>query len=52
MHFRVFSKGQGTKWGIFLRLLKFSIVCGCLKFQIYLGGGGERKMLGPSLCMK
>ena len=25
MHFRVFSKGQGTEWGIFLGLLKFQI---------------------------
>ena len=25
MHFRVFSLGQGTEWGLFLRLLKFQI---------------------------
>ena len=25
MYFRVFSKGQGTKWGIFFGLLKFQI---------------------------
>ena len=25
MHFRVFSEGQGTKWGYFFGLLKFQI---------------------------
>ena len=28
MHFRVFSLGQGTEWGCFLRLLKFQIFFG------------------------
>ena len=43
MHFIVFSKGQGTEWGIFLGVAKFfNIFLGCLKFLIFffLGGGG------------
>ena len=65
MHFRVFSQGQGTEWGIFLGMLKFQILFGCLKFLIFYflffilfffwgggGGGGERLMLNPSLLMK
>ena len=41
MHFRVFSEGQGTDWGIFLGLLKNSnIYLGCLKFMIFFFGGG------------
>ena len=31
MHFSVFSKGQGTEWGIFF---------GLLKFQFFFWGGG------------
>ena len=39
MHFRVFSKGQGTEWGIFLGLLKFQIIfLRCLKFLIFFFG--------------
>ena len=57
MHFRVFSKGQGTESGIFWGLPKFI-------FFFWVGGGvleipdiffffffGERNMLGPSLRM-
>ena len=36
MHFRVFSQGQGTEWGIFLGLLKF--IFGVLKIsEIFWG---------------
>ena len=39
MHFRVFSKGQGTEWGIFLGVAKISnIFWGCLKLLIIFGG--------------
>ena len=31
MHFRVFSKGQGTEWGYFLGSLKFQIFFGMLE---------------------
>ena len=31
MYIRVFSKGQGTEWGIFLGLLKFQIFFGVLE---------------------
>ena len=38
---------------IVLGWLKFQIFLGCLKFLIFLGGGGgERKMLDPSIRMK
>ena len=44
MHFRVFSEGQGTEWGIFLGLLKFQICFGVFEipdiFFFFLGGGG------------
>ena len=40
MHFRVFSDGQGTEWGIFLGVAKISnIFLGCLKFLKLFGGG-------------
>ena len=35
MHFRVFSLGHGTEWGIF-----FDIFLGCLKFLIFFWGEG------------
>ena len=36
MHFRVFSEGQGTEWGIFFGVAKISnIFLGCLKFLIF-----------------
>ena len=39
MHFRVFSLGQGTEWGIFLGVAKISIIFwGYLKFLIFFGG--------------
>ena len=39
MHFRVFSKGQGTEWRIFLGVAKISnIFLGCLKFLIFFWG--------------
>ena len=39
MHFRVFSKGQGTEWRIFFGVAKISnIFLGCLKFLIFFGG--------------
>ena len=50
MHFRVFSEGQGTKWGIFLGLLKFQILFGLLGINGIFGG--EQQMLRPSLRMK
>ena len=25
MHFRIYSEGQGTEWGVFFGLLKFQI---------------------------
>ena len=31
MHFKVFSKGQGTEWGIFLGVIKFLIFFGVLE---------------------
>ena len=31
MYLRVFSLGKGTKWGIFLGLLKFQIFFGVLE---------------------
>ena len=38
MHFRVFSLGQGTEWGIFLGVAKIlNIFGGCLKLDIFLG---------------
>ena len=41
MHFRVFSEGQGTEWGIFFGVAKISnIFLGFLKFLIFLGGEG------------
>ena len=33
MHFRVFSYGQGTKWGIFFGSLKFQIFFGVLEIS-------------------
>ena len=40
MHFRVFSKGQGTELGIFWGegVAKISNILGCLKFLIFFGG--------------
>ena len=38
MHFRVFSYGQGTEWGIFLGLLKFQIFFGVLGIPDIFGG--------------
>ena len=39
MHFRVFSLGHGTEWGIFFGVAKISnIFLGCLKFLIFFGG--------------
>ena len=39
MHFRVFSKGQGTEWGIFSWVAKISnISISCLKFLILFWG--------------
>ena len=38
MHFRVFSKGQGTEWKMFFGLLKFKYLFGCLKFLIFFWG--------------
>ena len=36
MHFRVFSEGQGTEWGIFFGVAKIlNIFFGCLKFLIF-----------------
>ena len=41
MHFRVFSLGQGTEWGMFFGVAKISnIFWGCLKFLIFFGGEG------------
>ena len=38
MHFRIFSQGQCTEWGIFFWVAKISnIFLGCLKFLIFLG---------------
>ena len=38
MHFRVFSEGQGTKWGIFLGVDKISnTFWGCLELMVFLG---------------
>ena len=37
MHFRVFSKGQGTEWGIFFGLLKFQIFFGVLEIPFFSG---------------
>ena len=52
MHFRVFSQGQGTEWGVLFRLLNFQIFFGYFKFLISLVGGVERSILDPSLRMK
>ena len=42
LHFRVFSKGQGTEWVIFLGVGKISnMFFGCLKFQIFFGVNGR-----------
>ena len=42
MHFRVFSKGQCTEWGIFLGLLRFQILFGVLEISdIFWFFGGE-----------
>ena len=42
MNFKVFSKGQGTEWGIFLWVAKISKnFGGCLKFLIFLGVNGR-----------
>ena len=39
MHFRVFSLGQETEWGIYVWAAKISnIFLGCLKFLIFFGG--------------
>ena len=39
MHFRGFSYGKGTEWGIFFGVAKISnIFLGCLKFLIFFGG--------------
>ena len=44
MYLRVFSKGQGTEWGIFLGLLKFQIILEVLEIpDLFAGGGGETK---------
>ena len=51
MHFKVFSLGQGTEFGIFFWVAKISnVFFGCLKFLIFFGGEGQ--MLGPSLRMQ
>ena len=42
LHFRVFSHGQCTEWGIFLVFFfKISNILGCLKFLIFLGVNGR-----------
>ena len=42
MHFRVFSQGQGTEWGIFFGLIRFQIFfLVCLKFLIFFGVKGR-----------
>ena len=38
MHFRVFFKGQGTKWGIFFGVAIISNIWECLKFLISFSG--------------
>ena len=47
MHFKVFSGGQCTEWGVLFWVCKISNIClGCLNFLIFFffggGGGGER----------
>ena len=37
MHFRVFSKGQGTEWGIFFGLVKFQHFLGVLEIPEIFG---------------
>ena len=50
MHFRVFRKVKVINGEHFWGLVKFQIFLGCLKFLIFIGGGGaERQMLDPSL---
>ena len=40
MHFRVYSEGQCTEWGIFFGLLKFLIFLGVFEIpDIFLGEG-------------
>ena len=42
MHFRVFSLGQGTEWGIFFGVAYISnITLGRLKFLIFFGVNGR-----------
>ena len=42
MHFRVYSYGQRTEWGIFFGLLKFRIFFGVLEIpDIYFGVNGR-----------
>ena len=40
MHFRVFSKVQGTEWGIFWGVAKISNNFGVLEISDIFGGGG------------
>ena len=42
MHFRVFSKGQGTEWGCFWGSLKFQIFFGVLEIPDIFGGMNSR----------
>ena len=39
-HFRVFSYGQGTEWGIFFYTKISNIFGGCLKILIFFGVNG------------
>ena len=42
MHFRVFSLGQGTEWGIFFWVAKIPNIFGVLEIPDILGGVNGR----------
>ena len=46
MHFRVFSEGQGTEWGIFFGLLKFQIFFGVLEIP-FMNVQSKHAYMGP-----